>query len=68
MKMQEIRIIAKEHGIKTAKLTKLKLIHEIQRTEGNFACFATPVAGDCDQAACSWRDDCLALCKKKAVA
>ena len=67
MKMQEIRIIAKDHGIKIAKLSKLKLIHEIQRAEGNFDCFATPVAGNCDQISCVWRDDCLALCKKQAV-
>jgi hypothetical protein len=69
MKIQEIRTIAKDCGIKTAKLSKLKLIHEIQRTEGNFDCFATPVTAECDQTTCVWRDDCLVLSKKqKAVA
>jgi len=66
--MQEIRSIAKNHGIKISKMSKAKLIHEIQRTEGNFDCFATPVTGECDQTTCVWRDDCLTLCKKQAVA
>ena len=68
MNMQEIRDIAKNHGIKTSRMTKLKLIREIQSTEGNFDCFATPLMGECDQAGCIWRDDCLTQSKKQAVA
>lgn len=68
MKMQEIKDIAKTRGIKTSKMTKLKLIKEIQSSEGNFDCFATPVSGECDQTSCLWRDDCLTLSKKQAVA
>lgn len=66
MKMQEIRDIAKIHGIKTSRMTKQNLIREIQTSEGNFGCFATPAQGECDQPACMWRQDCLKPVKKKA--
>ncbi len=64
MNMQEIRVIAKEHGIKTARMSKMQLIHTIQHDEGNFECFATAISGDCDQAGCLWRKDCFATAKK----
>lgn len=66
--MQEIRLIAKNHGIKTSRITKQNLIKEIQTSEGNFDCFATPLLGECDQTECIWRDDCLTQSKKQAVA
>ena len=62
--MQEIREIAKDYGIKTARISKQDLIKEIQRTEGNFDCFATAASGECDQLGCLWRDDCLTMAKK----
>lgn len=65
MQMQEIREIAKAYGIKTAKLSKESVIKQIQRTEGNFDCFATAVDGQCDQTGCLWREDCLTLAGKK---
>ena len=64
MLMQQIREIAKDYGIKTARVSKENLIKEIQRTEGNFDCFASADAGECDQSGCLWRDDCLTLAKK----
>ena len=64
MNMQEVRSIAKERGIKTAKMTKLKLIHAIQTEEGNLTCFASPINGECDQLNCCWRKDCFASAKK----
>ena len=67
MNMQEIRVIAKSLDIKTARMTKANLIREIQTTEGNFPCFATAEAGECDQTLCIWRDDCLMLAKKQAA-
>lgn len=58
MKMQEIRHLAKAHGIKTNLKAKDDLIREIQRAEGNFDCFGS--AGDyCDQLECRFRDMCL---------
>jgi phosphomevalonate kinase len=59
MKIQEIRAIAKQKGVNSARMKKADLIRSIQRTEGNFDCFGTPAGGGCDQSACAWRDDCL---------
>ena len=64
MQMQDIRGIAKEYGLKTARMSKVNLVREIQTVEGNFACFATATDGYCDQSACIWRDDCFAAAKK----
>ncbi len=59
MKMQEVRERAKRLGMKkTFGLSKVELIREIQRLEGNFDCFRT--AKDyCDQFQCCFREDCL---------
>lgn len=64
MNMQEIRLIAKEFGIKTSRMTKLDLIQTIQSSEGNFTCFASAKEGECDQLNCTWRKDCFAAAKK----
>jgi len=61
MKMKDIRSLAVEMGVKPGKLTKVGLVRTIQKHEGNFQCFATPVAHGCDQLMCAWRDDCLKL-------
>ena len=69
MNMQEIRSIANDHGVRSARLNKIKLIHAIQQVEGNFDCFATAREGYCDQDGCLWRADCFTAAKKqKAVA
>ena len=59
MNMQQIRSIAKAHGVKAGKLTKVNLVRHIQLAEGNFDCFATAVDGMCDQQGCLWREDCF---------
>lgn len=64
MRLQEIRNIAKAHGLKTSSAKKEQLIKHIQIAEGNFDCFATARDGFCDQGACKWRDDCLKLSQK----
>ena len=64
MNMKEIRTIANSYGIKTTKLTKMKLVQAIQLEEGNFDCFATACAGECDQVNCTWRKDCFTAAKK----
>ncbi len=66
MNMQQIREIARDHGLKVARQSKLTLVREIQRAEGNFDCFATAVDGYCDQQDCLWRKDCLALAVRQA--
>ncbi len=65
MKMQEVRRIAKEWGVKTARVSKAEIIREIQRSEGNFPCFGTAVAGVCDQPDCLWREACLGTSGKR---
>jgi hypothetical protein len=62
--VQEIRKMAQGMGIKPGKLSKIDLIHNIQLAEGNFDCFATAVAGDCDQFGCCWREDCFSSSKR----
>lgn len=64
MHMQEIRDVARGRGLKTGRLTKVALVREIQRQEGNADCFATTTSHCCDQPACLWRQDCEALDKK----
>ncbi|HID48751.1 MAG TPA: SAP domain-containing protein [Chromatiales bacterium] len=64
MLMQEIRTLARQRGIKPGKQSKISLVRAIQRTEGNFACFATAYDGECDQTGCLWRKDCFALARK----
>ncbi len=63
MKMQEIRNIAKERGLKVGKMSKTDLIRSIQRAEGNADCFGTEHVNICGQINCLWREDCLALQK-----
>lgn len=64
MNMQEIRELAKGYGIKTSRMSKVKLVQSIQLTEGNFDCFASAANSECDQLECVWRDDCFASAKK----
>ncbi len=59
MNMQEIRQIAKQNGVKAAKLNKINLIRSIQKNEGNYECFASATDGQCDQVACLWHKDCI---------
>jgi len=64
MKLEEIRTIAKSHSINPGKLSKTGLIKSIQTNEGNFDCFATAYAGECDQSGCIWRTDCFDAARK----
>lgn len=64
MNMRDVRERAKIFGIKTSRMSKLKLIQSIQLSEGNFSCFASAVDSECDQSGCIWRDDCFAAAKK----
>ena len=64
MNMQEIRKLARRYGVKSSRLSKIKLVQTIQHTEGNFDCFATAKDGYCDQVCCLWRSDCFESAKK----
>jgi hypothetical protein len=59
MTLKMIKEIAKEKGLKTGNMKKENIIRSIQRAEGNFDCFKTAAAGECDQINCLWRADCL---------
>jgi len=63
MKMQELRVIAKQYGINSFGKTKVNLIREIQIAEGNFDCFGSAVEY-CDQWGCRYRPLCFDEAKK----
>ena len=58
MKLEEIKEIAKKHGIKVGKLKKADLVRAIQLSEGNAACFDTGQVSECGQQDCLWHADC----------
>jgi hypothetical protein len=58
MNMDELRMIARERGIKTGKMKKGDLIRAIQREEGNSDCFGEEPSNACSQAGCLWYGDC----------
>ncbi len=62
--MSEIRKIAVVQGVKPKRLSKAALIKAIQLNEGNFDCFGSATAGECDQDNCLWSEDC----KKQSAA
>lgn len=58
MKIEEIKVIAKQHNIKVGKAKKSELIRAIQQAEGNLSCFDINSSDSCGQPACLWRGDC----------
>jgi cystathionine beta-lyase family protein involved in aluminum resistance len=64
MRVQEIREIAKDIGIRPYRMKKTDIIQAIQREEKNIECFGTKRVDICQEEACSWRSDCLTLNKK----
>ncbi len=58
MKMQEIKEVAKQRGVKAGTLKKAELIKAIQRMEGNTDCYGEGKAATCGQDQCLWREDC----------
>jgi hypothetical protein len=59
MHMNEIKQIARDHGLKPGRLKKVDLVRTIQTEEGNASCFRTGQADTCGQGHCLWREDCL---------
>jgi hypothetical protein len=59
MNLKDIKDMAKSQGIKVGNMKKENIIRSIQRAEGNFDCFGTATAGECDRMNCIWRGDCL---------
>lgn len=67
MNMKNLRHLAKTLSVEPGKLSKTELIKKIQVAEGNFDCYGSATQGECDQLACSWRDDCLGESGKAAA-
>lgn len=59
MKLEAVKQIAKERGIRVSKMKKVDMIRAIQQGEGNSACYNTNSAETCGQTECLWRDDCV---------
>ena len=58
MKVEEIKEIARQRGLKAVKMKKGELVRAIQEAEGNPTCFDTGTVNGCSQANCLWRQDC----------
>ncbi len=58
MKVDQVRAIAVQRGIKPGKVKKGDLIRAMQNAEGNEACFDAGKAERCGQQECLWREDC----------
>ncbi len=58
MKVEQVRAIAVQRGIRPQKMKKGDLIRNMQQAEGNEACFDTGKAEQCGQQKCLWREDC----------
>jgi len=58
MKIDEVKVLAKEKGVKAGKMKKAELIQAIQRAEGNEECYNSGNAATCGQEQCLWREDC----------
>jgi hypothetical protein len=59
MNMKQVRAMAKTLGINVVGMDKIEAIRSIQRTEGNFDCFARAKNGYCDQMGCLFYEDCM---------
>lgn len=57
--MKEIREMARQLGIRSARMRKAELVRAIQRAEGNFDCYGTATEEECSQGNCLWREDCF---------
>lgn len=57
--IKEVREMAKQLGVRSARMRKADLIRAIQRAEGNFDCYGTAAEEECDQEECLWREDCF---------
>ncbi|MDT8421911.1 MAG: SAP domain-containing protein [Desulfuromonadales bacterium] len=58
MNLQEIKDVAKIHGVKTGQAKKAELVRMIQSAEGNHPRFQDGQAATCGQDGCLWRGDC----------
>ncbi len=58
MKLNDVKKVAEQYGIKPGKLRKAELIQKVQVAEGNDPCYNTGQVDTCGQDDCCWREDC----------
>ncbi|MDO9308613.1 MAG: Rho termination factor N-terminal domain-containing protein [Deltaproteobacteria bacterium] len=58
VKLEQIKTIAQQHGIRASRMKKSELVRAIQGAEGNEQCFEAGKAATCGQTGCSWREIC----------
>ena len=58
MNMSQVKLVAKERGVKPGKMRKVELIRAIQKAEKNPQCFNTKFSQECGEEQCFWREDC----------
>ena len=62
MKLQDIKEVARQKGIREVALKNLnknELVRAIQASEGHYVCFNAGYVEICGQSGCPWRKDCL---------
>jgi len=59
MKLEELKKIAMDMGIKPGRMKKAELVRTVQQAEHNLCCFETGQAAVCGQEKCLWRPDCV---------
>ena len=64
MKLEDVRNIAKIRGIHPGEHSKTELIKMLQAEEGNFDCFATPLAANAVKRTALWREDSFDAAQK----
>ena len=58
MTYEQIKEIARERGIRIARVKKAEVVRAIQAQEGNEPCFATGRSAECSQIHCLWLKAC----------
>ncbi|MEW6615240.1 MAG: SAP domain-containing protein [Thermodesulfobacteriota bacterium] len=61
MNFNEVRRMAKNLGVNTARRNKTDIIRAIQRAENNIDCYATDRVNNCYEDLCLWKSECLSI-------
>ena len=64
MNIKQVRELAKDKGVKTGRLSKVKMVQLIQQVEGDFNSFASAINGYFDQTSCIWQTEFFESAKK----
>jgi hypothetical protein len=61
MNFNEVRRMAKDLSVNTARMKKTDTIRAIQRAENNIECYATDRVNNCYEDLCLWKSECLSI-------